>query len=209
MNIDPMKSLSIRTAELDLSARTSSRLRQHNIQTLGELAEMTTKKLSQKLKLGKKSIFEVRKILEEHGLSLVDSDTEGKNKKPSPSTSENDLSSIPLKQFIPMNSDLACKIYDAIRTSSYPDLVDDLVQYAVRYAQMRVEWKLKNTEERRDMDMSRTRAHNAFIDSCNILSRNMAKLGEDITWRDLIGKDRKVIGDFACHLHCLLGIKAR
>ena len=37
----------------------------------------------------------------------------------------------------------------------------------------------------------------------------MAKVGEDIEWRREVGDDRKTIGDFACLLHCVLGIQAR
>ena len=80
---------------------------------------------------------------------------------------------------------------------------------ATRYARVRVDWERSSPDVRRDMDDERTRSHNTFIDSCNILSRNMAKIGEDNSWRQLLGDDRKTIGDFACYLHCLLGLKAR
>jgi hypothetical protein len=59
------------------------------------------------------------------------------------------------------------------------------------------------------MDPSRTTAHNAFIDECNILSRAMAAAGESNGWRAEIGTDRKEIGDFACLLHAVIGIRAR
>ena len=80
---------------------------------------------------------------------------------------------------------------------------------AVRYAGIRAKWCLESADGRRGMDTERTRAHDAFIDSCNILSRNQAKNGEDNTWRAKLGDDRKVIGDFACYVHCILGIGAR
>ena len=59
------------------------------------------------------------------------------------------------------------------------------------------------------MDAARTRCHDAFIACCNILSRNMLASGEDNQWRSEIGTDRKALGDFACLLHCLLGLHAR
>jgi hypothetical protein len=37
----------------------------------------------------------------------------------------------------------------------------------------------------------------------------MADNDEDITWRKMLGDDRKAIGDFACYLHCILAIQAR
>jgi hypothetical protein len=59
------------------------------------------------------------------------------------------------------------------------------------------------------MEEERTAAHNAFISACDILSRNMNQSGENSHWRTQIGSDRKAIGDFACYLHTVLGIKAR
>ncbi len=101
------------------------------------------------------------------------------------------------------------KIYESICSSKWDVLVDQLTKSAVQYARIRVDYKLATPEERREMEDTRTLAHNAFIDSCNILSRNMYKAGEDNTWWGWIGDDRKAIGDFACYLHCLLGILAR
>jgi hypothetical protein len=59
------------------------------------------------------------------------------------------------------------------------------------------------------MDQRRTLAHNAFIDSVNIMSRNMDKENEDNLWRAVLGDDRKIIGDFACYVHMFLGLEAR
>lgn len=108
-----------------------------------------------------------------------------------------------------MNDTTAIELYEAIKKSSLQNLVDDLLKAAVKYARYRTDWQLSSLEERKAMDAARTRAHNAFIDNCDILSRNMIKIDEDNNWRALLGDDRKFIGDFACHLHCILGIKAR
>lgn len=89
------------------------------------------------------------------------------------------------------------------------DLQHDLFRAAVRYANLRAQWCLEDFESRREMDDERTRAHNAFIDSCNILSRNMAREGLDTSWRADLGDDRKTIGDFACYVHTYLGLSAR
>lgn len=101
------------------------------------------------------------------------------------------------------------EMHAEIRESRFTQLADDLIRSAVRYARMRTDWQLVGTEERRTMDAERSRAHDAFIDCCNILSRNMQKAGEDVSWREALGHDRKVIGDFACCLHAVLGILAR
>lgn len=108
-----------------------------------------------------------------------------------------------------MNIDEAKIIYPSIKNTHFSDLACSLVNSAIRYARIRVDWERSLPDLRRDTDDERTRAHNTFIDSCNILSRNMARVGEDNSWRQLLSDDRKTIGDFACYLHCLLGLKAR
>jgi hypothetical protein len=37
----------------------------------------------------------------------------------------------------------------------------------------------------------------------------MIKIGEDASWRKILGNDRIAIGDFACFINLILGIKAR
>jgi hypothetical protein len=108
-----------------------------------------------------------------------------------------------------MTLDETRAIYAQMKASSCQLLVEGLVKAAVTYSRIRVDWLLAAQEERRGMDDGRTRAHTAFIDACNILSRNMQAAGEDHAWRARIGEDRRAIGDFACYLHCLLGIMAR
>lgn len=108
-----------------------------------------------------------------------------------------------------MNYDTATHIYHKIKLSSLGNLRDSLFRAAVEYAQIRAHYRLATLEERAELDQHRTLAHNALVSSCNILSRNMAQRGENIEWRAMLGDDRKTIGDFACYLHCILGIEAR
>ena len=77
------------------------------------------------------------------------------------------------------------------------------------YAVLRYEWHLADPDARREMETRRTAAHNAFIDTLNILTRNMIRAGGDVTWRKSIGDDRKAIGDFAVFLSAYFGILAR
>ncbi len=101
----------------------------------------------------------------------------------------------------------AIQIWGDIQTTE-AELKENLTRCAVRYARLRTDWRqAPGPAERLAMDASRTAAHNALIDACNILSRNMARHGESTTWRKRLGDDRKVIGDFTCHLHCLLGLE--
>ena len=111
------------------------------------------------------------------------------------------------------NSDVPQKnfqnIFIAIDSTHLFSLKNSLYDYAVRYSRLRVDQLLSDNEQRKIIDEERTRTHDAFIDACNILSRNMIKNGEDASWRKDLGDDRKIIGDFACFVNYVLGIKAR
>ncbi len=108
-----------------------------------------------------------------------------------------------------MAHETASQLHQQATLTKHRDLMRDLECAAVTYAHHRATWALASVEERREMDAARTAAHNAFIDACNILSRAMARSGEDNSWRATLGDDRKIIGDFACHIHCLLATTAR
>ena len=108
-----------------------------------------------------------------------------------------------------MSINKAKAILDQIESTNLKHLMDDLIDYAIRYARIRTDWNRADLEERRELEESRTRVHNVFIDSCNILSRNMLKNGEDNSWRKMLDDDRKVIGDFACYIHYILGLRSR
>lgn len=108
-----------------------------------------------------------------------------------------------------MNEPQARLIWRSIAASRLEAEKQHVARLAVRYAQFRVEWRLATREERAAMDGHRTHLHTALIDACNILSRRMRECAEDNEWRSLVGEDRREIGDFACWLHCFLGLEAR
>lgn len=108
-----------------------------------------------------------------------------------------------------MTLEKAAKIWQQISTSREEKLRRDLVERAVRYARIRVDWQLTPKADRLNLELTRTLAHNALIDACSILTRAMLKAGEEIAWRYELGDDRKQIGDFACYLHAILGVAAR
>ena len=97
----------------------------------------------------------------------------------------------------------------AAEATSLQELLDQMRRAAARYAALRAEWALGSAEARAEMETARSSAHNAFIDACNILSRNMSARGESIEWRRQLGGDRKKIGDFACWLTLSLALSAR
>jgi len=104
---------------------------------------------------------------------------------------------------------LAQRIYNDTKDTACGELRADMLEAAVRYSRYRAEWALASHEKRVEMDQGRFRAHQVLIDSFNILSRGLARHGEDNSWRGDLGDERRAIGDVACHLHCMLAISAR
>lgn len=99
--------------------------------------------------------------------------------------------------------------FSAINESKLKELKASLYKAAIRYAEIRAGWYFLDVKEKSEQDEERTIAHNRFIDACNIMSRNMRNFNEDASWIELLGKDRKNIGDFACYIHAFLGIQNR
>lgn len=108
-----------------------------------------------------------------------------------------------------MNCATAEEILNELNESSLDSILHDMLEAALRYVGLRGRWYLATSEGRLEIDSERTRAHNAFIDACNIMSRNQRKNGEDNTWRAKLSDDRKVVGDFACYLVAIIGVRAR
>jgi hypothetical protein len=101
------------------------------------------------------------------------------------------------------------QIYDKLNTTKLNKLKNNLIEAAFNYARIRADWYFMDEAEKRANDEARTRAHDTFIDCCNILSREMIKDGENADWRLYLGNDRKEIGDFACYLQCFVGLNER
>ena len=108
-----------------------------------------------------------------------------------------------------MNYSTAAECWRQIGESNLTELRMEFERAAISYASQRVQWQLAGAERRMESDPARTAAHNAFIDACNILSRNMLKSDEVNEWRNQLGTDRKDIGDFACYVVLFLGLDAR
>lgn len=108
-----------------------------------------------------------------------------------------------------MGCETARRVYEQIESTTSLLPMRELLIIATRYARMRTDWQLAKQDERREMARHRTAAHNALIDACNILSRHMRENGQDNSWREALGNDRKEIGDLACFIHCFLGLAAR
>ena len=98
---------------------------------------------------------------------------------------------------------------EAVERTALGELKGQLYRAAARYGALRAEWALADPAGRQALDGPRRAAHDAFIDACNILSRNMAERGESVEWRRELGEDRKKLGDFACWLALELALSAR
>jgi len=103
--------------------------------------------------------------------------------------------------------DSASEIFKDIEESQLVQLRETLYKSAFRYTEYRFHWNFKTFEEKLEVDDERSIAHNAFITNCDIMARNMGNKGESYLWRTKLTNDRKIIGDFACMLVTLLGIK--
>lgn len=108
-----------------------------------------------------------------------------------------------------MELDEAMQIFETMGGSEHTQLFNTLMERAVIYSRIRVDWYYAGPDEQLAMDFDRTVAHDEFIGSCAALSAKMKESGEEIGWRFKIGRDRRSIGDFACLLHAVIGIKAR
>lgn len=90
----------------------------------------------------------------------------------------------------------------------------DLEKSAVYYAKTvvrlhRAKFEEWEKEDIQNADERRRSAHNAFIDSINILSRNFAEKGLDNSWRRMVGFNREEMGLWAFEIADFLseGIK--
>lgn len=107
-----------------------------------------------------------------------------------------------------MTQNLASEIYSSIQKSSFSSLRDDVFRKAVKYAHFRAEWKLSDTQTRIEMDVPRTIAHNALIDSLNILARNMHQQNENVEWHKNLKNNRIEVAELACWINCFLSLGA-
>lgn len=105
-----------------------------------------------------------------------------------------------------MTFEKSLSIFEKINSTKLKKLKEDLFETAISYARIRTDWYFMTNEEKASNEELRTRTHNALIDACNILSREMIRANEDASWRIELGNERQEIGDFACYVHCFLGL---
>ena len=89
------------------------------------------------------------------------------------------------------------------------ELYNDFLEGAVAYANVRAGWLLLSNDEKMDQDKGRTYKHDSVINRVNILARYFEKTGKEVSWREALGESRKAIGDFACYVSLVYGLRAR
>ena len=96
-----------------------------------------------------------------------------------------------------------------INDSEFDNNFNRLIPKAVEYSDYRSRWLGMSTIEQNNIERDRACNHDIFVDTKNDLGKYMLDHNMDITWTILLGEDRKNIGDFACYLSYVQGIKAR
>lgn len=89
------------------------------------------------------------------------------------------------------------------------DLLDDMLKAACYYANFRAEWEFMERKQKITADKSRTMAHDSFIRALDILVRLIRNSDGDVSWFELLGDNRKRIGDFACFIAFIIEINNR
>ena len=114
-----------------------------------------------------------------------------------------------------LSFEVANQIYELILSVKQDEdielskLLEELIKRAVNYADIRSRCLSMSTQEFVRMNATRSQYHDLFIDSVNNLSSYMYKRGYTEEWRDLLGENRKCIGDFACFICYIQSINAR
>ena len=95
------------------------------------------------------------------------------------------------------------------------ELYGDLIDTAVKYAEIRARWMRFSREEKMETDSLRTSHHDSLITHFNMLARCLRMQGKEAAWRDQLGYEeddrynRKTIGDFGCYIVFVNSLGAR
>ena len=82
------------------------------------------------------------------------------------------------------------------------------------YATMRGEWKTLHIESKILQDRTRTIHHDSVIIHINKIKKYLERKGHEVSFFDALSHtekivERKLAGDFACIVFCLMGIESR
>ena len=89
------------------------------------------------------------------------------------------------------------------------EMYDKFISSAISYAMVRSSWLLLTEEQKSALDKNRAIKHDLVITNIDILSRYLRENGKECDWRKELSDSRKRIGDFACYIAFIYGLKAR
>ncbi|MFA5635174.1 MAG: hypothetical protein WC977_04635 [Anaerovoracaceae bacterium] len=114
-----------------------------------------------------------------------------------------------------MNYEESLKILDLIEGAGskededWQGLYNDLLKDAIDYSNIRAKWNFKTPGEKENAGKSRTNLHDVFISDIEIMARYAKSKGRDASFEEVLALDRKDVGDFACFVHAIIGIRCR
>ena len=103
----------------------------------------------------------------------------------------------------------ASDIFETLTETKQRQQMGEMTQLAIEYARLRVDHLIAAPDKQTQLGHQRSKVHNALITACDALAQAMEANHEDTLWREAIGQDRRDVGDFACYVHCKLGIESR
>ena len=89
------------------------------------------------------------------------------------------------------------------------ELYDEIVEKSVEYTMYRAYWTIKDKAWKMDNDPARSAKHDAIIIKFNQLARYLKMQEKAAKWRDMLGDQRKTLGDMACFLTYLQAVNGR
>lgn len=122
------------------------------------------------------------------------------------------IKALPIEQMHQIHMKMADEIG---RDADALELYDELLEAAVKYAEIRAKWLQMDRETKNETDSLRTSRHDAVIRNLNMLARYLKTQGKAGSWREQLGYEednpynRKAIGDFACYLVFVNSLNAR
>lgn len=120
-----------------------------------------------------------------------------------------------LKEPNALTIEIADKIYQMLLVNApendvkFDELFQSFCESAAEYAGYRANWLSMSMQEQLEIDEVRTRKHNIFLKTKNDLSKYMYENNMNNDWDDLLGEERKRVGDFGCYVTFLRSIHAR
>ncbi len=110
--------------------------------------------------------------------------------------------------------DFSIRIFKILMQIDDEALKTNFIEKAVDYARIRTDWYFMDIDSKRDKDNGRTKKHNALIESIKSIYNYMKSNDMNVNWYEELPdyrspSGRKEWGDFACYIHCYIGILQR